>query len=237
MPGSIVGAIVGSKSSKKAAKTQAGATVEAARIQQESQRETLEAIREMFDIQREDLAPFREEGLSALQQLGEQMEPGGYFQQDFTFGLEDFQADPGYQFRVSEGRKEIERSATARGIGMSGRTLKELERFRQGLASEEYGRAYGRAAGEFFGNREARFNRLASLAGVGQTASTVGAQLAGQTGRDIAGVQQATGARLSDLALQRGNVRASGYMGQAQAWQPVFENIDRAVGFTLGALI
>lgn len=52
--------------------------------------------------------------------------------------------DPGYQFRVEQGQKGIERSAAARGTLLSGGTLKDLEDYRQGLASQEYGQVYGR---------------------------------------------------------------------------------------------
>lgn len=237
MPGNIVGAIIGGKASKKAASTQAKGVERAAELEQETQREALAAIREMFDISREDLAPFREEGLAAFRQLGEMNQPGGYFQQDFEFGMEDFEADPGYQFRLAEGTKAIERGAAARGGLVSGRALKDLQRFGQGLASEEYGRAYGRAAGEFFGNREARFNRLASLAGVGQSTATIGSQLASQAGRDLSGTRSASGARLADLQLQGANTRASGYIGSARAWTGALQNVDQMGVGLLGGFL
>lgn len=60
------------------------------------------------------------------------------------FGLSDFEADPGYGFRRSEGQRGIEQSAAARGSLLSGSALKELERFNQDTASNEFDRAYGR---------------------------------------------------------------------------------------------
>ena len=56
----------------------------------------------------------------------------------------DFFNDEGYKFRLSEGKKSIENSAAARGNMLSGATLKALENFASGLASEEYGAAYNR---------------------------------------------------------------------------------------------
>lgn len=41
---------------------------------------------------------------------------------------------PGYQFTQDEGQRAIERSAAARGMDQSGRTLKDLTRFSQGTA-------------------------------------------------------------------------------------------------------
>lgn len=52
--------------------------------------------------------------------------------------------DEGYQFRLKEGIDGIENSAAARGNLNSGRTLKDLTEFASGLASQEYGAAFGR---------------------------------------------------------------------------------------------
>src|SRR6187399_1520151 len=51
---------------------------------------------------------------------------------------EDLASDPGYQFRLSEGQKGIERSAAGRGGLFSGQAGKELERYAQGFASNEF---------------------------------------------------------------------------------------------------
>ena len=60
--------------------------------------------------------------------------------------------DPGYQFRLSEGLKGIERSAAAKGTLLTGGTLKALAGYHQGLASQEYGNAWDRAMGQFTTN-------------------------------------------------------------------------------------
>ena len=135
---------------------------------------------------------------------GEPMAPqgpgAGDFNRDFT--LADFQRDPGYQFRMDEGRRALERSAAARGGLMGGGTLKALERYAQGYASNEYGNAYNR----FNADRDRRFNRLSSLAGIGQTAS-----------RDVASMGQQTAAGMANNTLQAGNAAAAGSVGQANA--------------------
>jgi hypothetical protein len=56
--------------------------------------------------------------------------------------------DPGYQWRMDQGRKALEASAAARGGLFSGATGKALVDYGQGLASQEYDKAYGRALGE-----------------------------------------------------------------------------------------
>jgi hypothetical protein len=60
------------------------------------------------------------------------------------FDLADFEADPGYEFRRSEGNRGIEQGAAARGGLLSGASLKELNRFNQDTASNEFDRAHGR---------------------------------------------------------------------------------------------
>lgn len=118
------------------------------------------------------------------------------------FGMSDFQADPGYAFRQSEGMKALQRSAAARGGLLSGGAAKDTLRFSQGLASDEYGRAFDR----FQVNRSNKLNPLQSLAGVGQTsANTIGQ--AGQTYATNAG----------NAIMSGGNARASGYVGKANA--------------------
>jgi hypothetical protein len=62
------------------------------------------------------------------------------------FEADDFQADPGYEFRRSEGNRGIEQSAAAGGSLNSGASLKALNRFNQDTASNEFDRAHGRWA-------------------------------------------------------------------------------------------
>jgi len=62
--------------------------------------------------------------------------------------------DPYYQFRVNEGQRGLEHSAAARGTLLSGGTLRGLERYRQGVASEEAGNAFNRALQVYGTNRD-----------------------------------------------------------------------------------
>lgn len=124
----------------------------------------------------EFMAPWREAGVNALNRLQQLtgLAPGD--------PSELLQQDPGYQFRVSEAQKAIDRAAAAGGRLYSGRTLRDHNEVTQGLASQEFGNVY---------------NRLAGLAGTGQVAS-------GSMGRDahIGGMQQAGGIIGQNNALQ-----------------------------------
>lgn len=118
------------------------------------------------------------------------------------FGTADFEADPGYAFRRSEGMKALERSAAARGSLMSGSTLKGIQRFGQDLASQEYTNAFNR----YQVNRSNQLNPLQSLMGAGQSATNVQTGVEGQLGQN-----QATN------LYNAGAARASGYVGSANA--------------------
>jgi hypothetical protein len=184
--GAVVGsAVIGSRASSKAA----GAQAEAA-----SQASDLE--REMFERNIELNKPFREAGITALNKLVP-------LATEYTpFGMQQFQADPGYAFRMSEGMKGLERSAAARGGLLSGSMLKGIQRFGQDLGSQEYQNAFNRYQAE----RQARLNPLQSLAGVGQTTS----QQLGQAGTQMAG-------NVGNLMTSGAAARASGYVGGANA--------------------
>lgn len=119
---------------------------------------------------------------------------------DFT--IADFENDPGYDFRKKEGIDARNAGFAAGGTYQSGARAKALERFGQDYASGEFSNAYNR----FNNDRTTRFNRLASLAGVGQTATNTGVA-AGQN----------TAATISDLTTQRANAVAAGRVGQANA--------------------
>ena len=181
----VVSSAIGSSASSKAAKTQAAAAGQATDLE-----------REMFERNVELNAPFREAGITALNKLTP-------LATEYTpFGMDQFQADPGYSFRMSEGMKGLERSAAARGGLLSGATLKGIQRYGQDLGSQEYMNAFNRYQTE----RNARLNPLQSLAGVGQTTS----QQLGAAGTQMAG-------NVGNLMTSGAAARASGYVGGANA--------------------
>ncbi|WP_439684867.1 DNA transfer protein p32 [Cupriavidus oxalaticus] len=132
-----------------------------------------------------------------------------------NFTTSDFEADPGYQFRLGEGQKQIESSAAARGGLLSGAAAKALTKYNQNFASNEFQNAYNR----FNTNQGNTFNRLASLAGVGQTATNQ-LQAAGQNYANNAG----------QAAIYGGTQRASGYAGQANALSAGLGGVASAIG-------
>lgn len=189
----IGGAVVGGLATSRAGSKAADAQVEAADRSSQTQQH-------MFDVNREDMTPWRDAGRDALDRMTDEIGPGGDYARDFK--LSDFQKDPGYAFRMREGLQALERSGAARGGLLGGRTGKELQRYGQDYASGEYSTAYNR----FNADRDRRFNRLASIAGVGQTAT-----------RDVANMGTQTANSIAENQIGVGNARAAGAVAQGNA--------------------
>jgi hypothetical protein len=202
--GNVAGSLIGGSAAKKAAGIQADAATYAADLQ-----------KEQFDKQIELNAPFREAGLTAqnklLDYMGLSAGAGGKYAKDFS--MADFQQDPGYAFRMSEGLKALDRTAAARGGMLSGGALRGATRYGQDMASQEYTNAFNR----YQTNRANQLNPLQSLMGSGQTA-------AGQVG--AAG--QAYASNAGNAYMNAADARASGYMGAANSWQNAVTGIGNA---------
>ncbi len=181
----VASAAMSANAAKKAAGAQADAARNAANLSQDQWEKTVE-LQE----------PWRLAGVEALNKLVP-------LSTEYTpFGMAQFQADPGYGFRMSEGMKQLERSASARGGLLSGGTLKGIQRFGQDMASQEYQNAFNRYQAE----RASRLQPLQSLAGMGQT-----------TANQLGNSGQMMAQQVGELGMQGANARASGYVGQSNA--------------------
>jgi len=187
--GAITGGIVGAGYDMKAAKAAAGASGQA--YNQFSNKVD-------FNIGRLD--PYQQQGgagMSALSGLltGQQYdkESGGLktISQEERDAL--FQKSPGYAFRLAGGQKALEYSQAARGGLFSGAATKELGKYNQGMASEEYGNY---------------INQLAGLAGMGQNAASTQASLG------IGGAQAGNQMNLDSMMG-----RANALRVRADAWR------------------
>lgn len=195
----LVSGYMGSKATSSAA--QAGADASGASIAEQSRQ---------YDQTRTDQTPWREAGVNALAEMkGQKATPWK------NFTMADYQADPGYAFRLSEGLKALDRSASARGGLLSGGALKGITRYAQDAASQEYGNAYSRFntnQSNTLSREDTGYNRLASLAGVGQTANAA-IQSAGQNA-----VNANTNALMTN-ATNQGNAALTGAQINASMFQ------------------
>jgi hypothetical protein len=196
------------RAAEQAARQQAEAQLRAARLQTEQ-------AERAFELQQGFLSPFRDAGVNALARIQAGLTPGGEFAQPFT--AEQFQADPGYAFRLSEGQKALERQSAARGGLMSGSALKAATRFGQEMGSQEFQNAFNR----YYAEREAQLNPLFSLYGGGLAASGNLSGAAGTMGANVANYLGAgeTGAAQSRAQgiLGAGAARSSSYLEDLQA--------------------
>ena len=191
----LLGGLISSSGAQSAAGTQAASYDRAAALQ-----------KEQFDEQKRLSEPYRQAGLTGQNRLMELLGLGGntgaagYGQYSRDFGMQDFQQDPGYQFRLGEGLKAMGHRAGARGGLISGQTMKGMEDYRQGLASQEYGNAFNR----YQTNRANQLQPLGSLMSSGQAAAAGQAAQAGQYGVNA-----------GNLMGQAGQSMAAGQMGAA----------------------
>jgi hypothetical protein len=133
--------------------------------------------------------------------------------------------DPGYQFALNQGENAVQAGASANGSLLTGGTLNAEQQFGQGLASTNYNNVYNRALQTYgtnyntwSNNQTNQFNRLAAIAGMGQTSAqtlgTQGLQSSGQIANTLMNTGQQIGQQYNNAAA----ATASGYMGQGNAW-------------------
>lgn len=195
--GAIGGAAISASGANKAAKKQKKAAKKAAQIQQNALKQQTELAK-----------PYVEAGKNALVEY-QKMAPYE------DFGMKQFEADPGYNFRMAEGMKALERSAAARGLLQSGPTLKGIQQYGQNLASAEYENAFSR----YLTEREARMDPYRYLSGQGQAAAAGQAANVGSSG-----------AALAEIAAQRGNIQAAQAAGTAGAIGNAFGSAAQGIG-------
>jgi hypothetical protein len=197
---------LGGKAAERGGREQAKATERAAQLERQTAQEQLALQTRMYEEDISRQKPFYDVGVNALPEL---VNASRYT----NFGMDQFQADPGYAFRLGEGQKALERSAAARGGLLSGGTGKALQRFGQEFGSQEYTNAFNRYQAE----RDARLRPLQSLTGMGQTTS----QQLGASGQNYAGSSaNIAGNMASNVGNLMGSgaaARASGYVGTANA--------------------
>lgn len=183
--GAVVGSsLIGASAASSAAGTQAGAMDRAAQLQYQQYQDTVARQKPFYDV-----------GVNALPEL---VQASKYT----PFTMDQFKADPGYAFRLSEGQKALERSAAARGGLLSGGTGKALQRFGQEMGSQEYTNAFNRYQAE----RTARLAPLQALTGMGQT-----------TAQQVSNAGQTMASNVGEAIGSGAAARASGYVGAANA--------------------
>ena len=176
----------------------AGSSLIAGRQQQNAANRATDTQLQMFNQTREDQAPYREAGVTALGDIASRSD---FFNHQFS--PEDLKTNlaPNYEFMRKQGEGGIANMANAMG-GLGGNSLTAISKWNNDYAQNAYQQAFQ----NYSSQRTDIFNRLASIAGIGQTASSAGATGAPSFAGGIANT--ITGA---------GNAGAAGTVGAANA--------------------
>jgi len=163
----------------------------------------------MYDTTRADNMPAlvaRNQSLARMRELlgvGGDTTAQGYGSMSGSATPKDVQADPGYQFGLQQGQQALQRQASARGMLNSGNALMAATRYGNDYAGTKYNEAWNRMQG----NQTNTFNRLASVAGLGQT----GASQIAASGSNAAN-------NISANQIGVGNAQAAAGIASSNAW-------------------
>lgn len=209
MPWAVAGAAIAAGGAIYAANKQSSAAKDAANASNQATQQSIAEQKREFDINQANQAPWLNAGKGALSQM--QALNGG----DFS----SFAQSPDYQFALDQGQGALDRDAASRGSLFSGGHSTDVMKFAQGLASQNYNNYY---------------NRLAGLAGVGQTsanqlgaagqnyANGVSGLLMGNAQNQMGSIYNRANA-YSNLAGQVGQV---GGMLAGQFYQPSYGGVQ-----------
>lgn len=125
------------------------------------------------------------------------------------------QQDPGYQFRLSQSMTALQNSSAAKGGLLSGGFGKQALQLAGGYASSEFNNTYERQYQQY----SDMYNRLAAIAGVGQTSSSQLGSLGAYTGAQQGAYSSAYGQAGANGAINQGNNTAG-----------LFNNLSSAYG-------
>lgn len=222
----IVSGIRNANVVQEAARLQSDAARDAANIGSQTADRQMELAREIFAAQTALNEPFRQGGVNALNRMQDLLgisnnrRAPGYGSLARNFTMADFQADPGYAFRMSEGLKALDRQAAARGGLISGGALKAAQGYGQDLASQEFMNAFNR----YQTNRTNLLNPLQAIAGTGQTATTTLSQAGQNMGTNVSNAMGASGQAQMTGITDSAAARASGYLGAQEGWNRAITN-------------
>lgn len=135
------------------------------------------------------------------------------------FTLDDFYADPGYQFGLNEGIRTRENAASSRGMTLSGPQQKAMQRFGTDYASTKYN--------ESFNRRQTGLDNLYRMIMMGSNAASGQATQGGEMGRQVSSSINTAGQATAGMYSDIGNISASEAMAP---WNTLMDVGSLAVG-------
>jgi hypothetical protein len=125
-----------------------------------------------------------------------------------------FQTDPGYEFRLGEGSKALDRSAAAKGGLYSGGQLRALTDYNQNFATNEYGNWWNRHAQSEQKNYDNRVGQANNYINLLTGMSGTGANVQSGVNSANSGLTQSGGSML----MAGGNAATQGANQSQNAW-------------------
>lgn len=176
-----------------------GAEKKAGKAREEAAKAAGQLTAEQLAQTEEEFAPFlgQEAGLSLQRQ---QAFSGALGQESQAQAFQQFQESPGVQFLREQGLRGVETSAAVTGGLGGGQRLRELTRFSQGLALQDFG---------------GQFNRLGVTAAGEEGVITRRQQAAGALG----GLRAGLGAQQAELTTAAGEAKAGGITAGAAGFR------------------
>ena len=190
MAAAVIGSsLIGGMASSNAASQQAATAQQSMAMQQAQQAQN-----------QANNHPFMNAGTTAINQIGQMTAPGGSMSTPFTAQDLANNLSPSYAFGLQQGLGQAQNQANASGGMVSGNALQGLNTFAQNYAQNGAQQAYN----NYTTNQNNIFNRLSSIASLGQNAAAG----VGNTGMNAAN-------NAGNYLTQAGNAQASGTMGAA----------------------
>jgi hypothetical protein len=192
------------------ANKQASAAARAGDLQYQATQDAAAQQRAMFDIQNAQQAPYREAGYGALSQINTMLP-----QLNKMPTAADLRAMPGFEFGLNQGTGAAGQTMNVGGGGSN-----------VDLARRKFAIDYATNVGlpQYMTQQTNIYNRLASLAGIGQTAQ-------GQTSN----LAQSTAGNIGQLGIGGASALGAGQIGAANAYAGGLQGIGNAA--TLAGLI
>jgi hypothetical protein len=179
---------------------QAGAATDAAGMQSEATKYAADIQKQMFDIQNQQQAPYRQAGYGALTRIGELL-PG----LTKPVSREEIMGLPGYQFAMEQGTGAARQMMNVGGGGSN------VDRAAQKFAIDY---TLGTAMPQVIAQRQNIYNTLAGIAGIGQTSQGQTTQLA-----------QNVASNIGQATIGGATALGAGQIGAANAYAGAMGNI------------
>lgn len=196
----VVGGAIAANGSRSAASAQQNAANQANATQQAMYDQTRADNMPALEARNASLAKMRE-----LLGIGGNAGAAGYGSLSKPLSVGDVTQDPGYQFGLQQGQQTLNNQLAARGMLNSGAALKAAARYGTDYASTKYNEAWSRANSD----QTNQFNRLASVAGYGQTGANQIAASGSNSANQIAANQVGVGNALGASQIAQGNTWAN----------------------------